>query len=561
MIDPPNTVGYLIVDDDGRRKHKRKPLLFFGSNSDADTDTDTDTNDYEYEEEGEDPFWAETGATDEASILWEEIDAMEDQAIEATNNINININDDEPAPPSSKSLFVEEKPSAAAADMEGVNDDEPAPVKYSEAYLTRDDEDGSGDDLPMPVSLKMEEYRVKVASSSGEVDEEDDELYEGHRVLRRHHNSNIKVAILHVAYREGFELFNAVLKEQSSIRQAGGSKILLNGKSPSASAKTIFLWALLSVAICGGACCCLLLCVSHGIMFDEEQAPARVPPVRRRLTHQQVRDNHPAFHYDPETHVEQQLEECAICLDEFEPGCRCRQLPCQHVFHSACIGRWMIERSATCPLCKVDLYEEEEEESSDSDSGSPTEAAEPPSAQSLLRWWAMASRTTTTPATSADQPNTTADAPTPTTANTNTASLAPTRSWWPFSMATTTTATSGSLADQTETEGSPSRWRPNWFGRDRQRRRPTEGGMLMSELTEPFLAGESSSQPPLSLPQEEPSHPPAEEAATPPRPAEPSHEATPRPTRTPPSAAFTTATTTTSEEATEEPCSSTQAEV
>jgi hypothetical protein len=30
-----------------------------------------------------------------------------------------------------------------------------------------------------------------------------------------------------------------------------------------------------------------------------------------------------------------------------------------------CIGRWLAERSATCPLCKTELWDEEEEESSD----------------------------------------------------------------------------------------------------------------------------------------------------------------------------------------------------
>jgi len=59
------------------------------------------------------------------------------------------------------------------------------------------------------------------------------------------------------------------------------------------------------------------------------------------------------------------LDSCSICLDEYVAGDKIRCLSCTHAFHSRCIAKWLIERSATCPLCKTDLYEEEEEEDDD----------------------------------------------------------------------------------------------------------------------------------------------------------------------------------------------------
>ncbi|KAJ2545143.1 hypothetical protein EV175_005833 [Coemansia sp. RSA 1933] len=46
--------------------------------------------------------------------------------------------------------------------------------------------------------------------------------------------------------------------------------------------------------------------------------------------------------------------ECAICLEEISEGEVIRKLPCPHVFHSACIDRWLLSQSSVCPLCKRD---------------------------------------------------------------------------------------------------------------------------------------------------------------------------------------------------------------
>ena len=43
---------------------------------------------------------------------------------------------------------------------------------------------------------------------------------------------------------------------------------------------------------------------------------------------------------------------CPICLlDVLRDGCNYRQLPCNHIFHSACISTWLNQRQC-CPLCR-----------------------------------------------------------------------------------------------------------------------------------------------------------------------------------------------------------------
>jgi hypothetical protein len=49
-------------------------------------------------------------------------------------------------------------------------------------------------------------------------------------------------------------------------------------------------------------------------------------------------------------------EGCSICLVDFEDGDELRQLlPCGHRFHRACIDRWLLKSSPTCPIDKLDL--------------------------------------------------------------------------------------------------------------------------------------------------------------------------------------------------------------
>ncbi|KAK1292773.1 hypothetical protein QJS10_CPB17g00122 [Acorus calamus] len=43
---------------------------------------------------------------------------------------------------------------------------------------------------------------------------------------------------------------------------------------------------------------------------------------------------------------------CAVCLEGFKKGDRCRVLPgCRHCFHKGCVDKWLVKTRA-CPLCR-----------------------------------------------------------------------------------------------------------------------------------------------------------------------------------------------------------------
>lgn len=46
---------------------------------------------------------------------------------------------------------------------------------------------------------------------------------------------------------------------------------------------------------------------------------------------------------------------CHVCKCEYVVGDRLRQLPCQHIFHKACIDEWIGRYHATCPICRKNL--------------------------------------------------------------------------------------------------------------------------------------------------------------------------------------------------------------
>ncbi|CAD7695118.1 unnamed protein product [Ostreobium quekettii] len=50
----------------------------------------------------------------------------------------------------------------------------------------------------------------------------------------------------------------------------------------------------------------------------------------------------------------QQEEQCAICRCEFEHGDQVKGLPCSHIFHPACIGKWL-NISKMCPICNREV--------------------------------------------------------------------------------------------------------------------------------------------------------------------------------------------------------------
>ena len=47
-------------------------------------------------------------------------------------------------------------------------------------------------------------------------------------------------------------------------------------------------------------------------------------------------------------------DSCMICLEDLDGTKKCRQLYCNHVYHSDCLYSWLKERP-TCPLCNKNL--------------------------------------------------------------------------------------------------------------------------------------------------------------------------------------------------------------
>uniref|UniRef100_A0A1D1Z5Z2 RING-H2 finger protein ATL80 n=1 Tax=Anthurium amnicola TaxID=1678845 RepID=A0A1D1Z5Z2_9ARAE len=45
--------------------------------------------------------------------------------------------------------------------------------------------------------------------------------------------------------------------------------------------------------------------------------------------------------------------DCAVCLESFQSGDRCRLLPvCRHSFHAPCVDSWLL-KSSICPICRT----------------------------------------------------------------------------------------------------------------------------------------------------------------------------------------------------------------
>lgn len=49
-----------------------------------------------------------------------------------------------------------------------------------------------------------------------------------------------------------------------------------------------------------------------------------------------------------------ELNQCAVCQDEFEKGTQVKQMPCKHVYHDDCLLPWL-ELHNSCPVCRHEL--------------------------------------------------------------------------------------------------------------------------------------------------------------------------------------------------------------
>jgi len=70
---------------------------------------------------------------------------------------------------------------------------------------------------------------------------------------------------------------------------------------------------------------------------------------------------------DPDTDAEYQMRRrktrltntsCPICLENFEEQIKIKLLPCEHGFHSECIGPWIADQNDSCPICRQNLADQ-----------------------------------------------------------------------------------------------------------------------------------------------------------------------------------------------------------
>jgi len=214
---------------------------------------------------------------------------------------------------------------------------------------------------------------------------------------RHKHRDQVTVPmhILHVGSRTHYQLLELLAHQSNASYQSGGIRISMDSRTNTMDSSTA-LWIAFSSLL--GACCCsfcLILSGTRNNFWVEPQPPQQqqnTRPQRRRLNKEQVKRLFPIYQFNgesldpledaplvnsqenkdesdeekndglqpfvPQPH---ELTMCSICLEDFVPGDRLRCLSCNHVFCARCIGRWLVERSATCPLCKLEIYDPEEE--------------------------------------------------------------------------------------------------------------------------------------------------------------------------------------------------------
>jgi hypothetical protein len=57
---------------------------------------------------------------------------------------------------------------------------------------------------------------------------------------------------------------------------------------------------------------------------------------------------------DGQGQVEDEVEQCSVCFENFEMLTRIKKLPCGHYYHVDCIDVWL-DINPSCPLCRQDL--------------------------------------------------------------------------------------------------------------------------------------------------------------------------------------------------------------
>ncbi|CAN1290355.1 E3 ubiquitin-protein ligase RNF13 [Linum perenne] len=63
------------------------------------------------------------------------------------------------------------------------------------------------------------------------------------------------------------------------------------------------------------------------------------------------------------TEIGDEVDQCYICLSEYDEGDKIRVLPCHHEYHMSCVDKWLKEIHGVCPLCRGDVRQSNSEPS------------------------------------------------------------------------------------------------------------------------------------------------------------------------------------------------------
>ena len=78
---------------------------------------------------------------------------------------------------------------------------------------------------------------------------------------------------------------------------------------------------------------------------------------RESLSHYKTYEKKPNVKLDIKSQLvttEHKEDSCSICSSNFETGENITQLECKHVFHTSCIGEWVMYKSE-CPCCRASI--------------------------------------------------------------------------------------------------------------------------------------------------------------------------------------------------------------
>ena len=92
--------------------------------------------------------------------------------------------------------------------------------------------------------------------------------------------------------------------------------------------------------------------VSKGVQ-ESALEKIKAQPMTKEMI-QELRKSNADTNVDCDEEEDSFVIDCNICLGEFDEGDECKTLPCDHVYHGACIDKWLL-MNKICPVCRLEI--------------------------------------------------------------------------------------------------------------------------------------------------------------------------------------------------------------